>query len=33
MLTMMGVSIGKMIGVNLTVEDYTSWAYEKFKTK
>lgn len=33
MLTMMGVSIGKMIGVNLTIEDYTTWAYEKFKTK
>lgn len=33
MLTVMGVSIGRMIGVNVTVEDYTAWAYEKFKTK
>jgi len=33
MLTLMGVSIGRMIGINVTVEDYTSWAYEKFKTK
>ena len=33
MLTLMGVSIGRMIGVNVTVEDYTAWAYEKFKTK
>ena len=33
MLTLMGVSVGRMIGVNVTFEDYTSWAYEKFKTK
>jgi len=33
MLTLMGVSIGRMLGVNVTFEDYTSWAYEKFKTK
>ena len=33
MLTVMGVSIGRMIGVNVTFEDYTAWAYEKFKTK
>jgi Flp pilus assembly pilin Flp len=33
MLTLMGVSVGRMLGVNVTFEDYTSWAYEKFKTK
>ncbi|MEP7338696.1 MAG: hypothetical protein ABI977_13240, partial [Acidobacteriota bacterium] len=33
MLTLMGVSIGRMIGVNMTYEDYTTWAYEKFKIK
>lgn len=33
LLTLMGVSISRMIGVNVTFEDYSSWAYEKFKTK
>ena len=33
MLTLMGLSISRMIGVNATFEDYTAWAYEKFKTK
>lgn len=33
MLTLMGVSLSRMIGVNVTVQDYTTWAYEKFKTK
>ena len=33
MLTLMGLSISRMIGVNTTFEDYTAWAYEKFKTK
>ena len=33
-LTMMGLSISRVIGVSdVTVENYTSWAYEKFKTK
>jgi len=32
-LTLMGVSISRMIGVNVSVEEYTTWAYEKFKTK
>lgn len=34
MLTMMGMSISRMMGMNdITVQNYTSWAYEKFKTK
>lgn len=34
MLTLMGISIGRMIGVNdVTFEHYTEWAYEKFKSK
>lgn len=33
MLTLMGISVGRMIGVNMTYEDYTTWAYEKFKIK
>lgn len=33
MLTLMGISIGNMLGVSATVEEYTAWAYEKFKTK
>ncbi len=33
MLTVMGLSVSRMIGVNVTIEDYTLWAYEKFKTK
>ena len=33
MLTLMGVSIGRLVGINMTFEDYTIWAYEKFKTK
>lgn len=33
-LTLMGLSISRMIGVSdITVENYTSWAFEKFKTK
>lgn len=33
MLTLMGISISRMIGVNVTFDSYTSWAYEKFKNK
>lgn len=34
MLTMMGMSISRMMGMHdVTVQNYTSWAYEKFKTK
>jgi Flp pilus assembly pilin Flp len=34
MLTLMGISIGRMIGVNdVSFERYTEWAYEKFKSK
>ena len=33
LLTLMGISISRMIGVNVTVEDYSSWAYEKHKMK
>lgn len=32
-LTLMGVSLSRLVGVNMNVEDYTTWAYEKFKTK
>ncbi len=34
MLTMMGLSITRMMGVtDITVQNYTSWAFEKFRTK
>lgn len=34
MLTMMGLSISRMMGMSdVTVQNYTNWAYEKFKTK
>ena len=34
MLTMMGLSITRMMGVNdITVQNYTKWAFEKFQTK
>ena len=34
MLTMMGLSITRMMGVNdITVQSYTKWAFEKFQTK
>jgi Flp pilus assembly pilin Flp len=33
-MTMLGLSISRMIGMSdVTVENYTSWAYKKFKTK
>lgn len=33
MLTMMGLSISRMMGVSdVTVQNYTTWAYEKFRT-
>jgi Flp pilus assembly pilin Flp len=33
MLTMMGLSISRMMGLSdVTVQNYTSWAYEKFRT-
>lgn len=34
MLTMMGLSITRMIGMSdVTVQNYTSWAFEKFRAK
>lgn len=34
MLTMMGLSITRMMGVtDITVQNYTKWAYEKFSVK
>lgn len=34
MMTMLGLSISRMMGLSdVTVENYTHWAYEKFKTK
>lgn len=33
MLTLMGLSISHVLGVHITVENYTKWAYEKFSTK
>lgn len=33
-MTMLGLSISRMIGLSdVTVENYTNWAYEKFRTK
>ena len=33
-MTMLGLSISRMIGMSdVTVENYTNWAYEKFRTK
>ena len=33
MLTMMGLSISRMMGMSdVTVQNYTTWAYEKFRT-
>ena len=33
MLTMMGLSISRMMGMSdVTVQNYTNWAYEKFRT-
>ena len=33
MLTLIGISISRAIGVSVTVENYTNWAYEKFRVK
>jgi len=33
MLTLMGLSVSQMIGVQVTWDGYTQWAYEKFSTK
>ncbi|MGH9854800.1 MAG: Flp family type IVb pilin, partial [Blastocatellia bacterium] len=33
MLTLMGLSVSQMIGVQVTWDRYTQWAYEKFSTK
>jgi Flp pilus assembly pilin Flp len=34
MMTMMGLSISRMMGMSdVTVQNYTSWAFEKFRTK
>jgi Flp pilus assembly pilin Flp len=33
MLTLMGLSVGQMLGIQVTVESYTKWAYDKFSTK
>ena len=34
MLTMMGLSISRVFGMNqVTVENYTTWAVEKYRTK
>ncbi|HQR36457.1 MAG TPA: Flp family type IVb pilin [Blastocatellia bacterium] len=34
MLTLMGLSISRMMGMtDITVQNYTSWAYEKFRAK
>ena len=33
MMTMMGLSISRMMGMSdVTVQNYTSWAFEKFRT-
>jgi Flp pilus assembly pilin Flp len=32
-ITLMGLSISQMIGVQVTWDSYTEWAYEKFSTK
>lgn len=33
-MTMLGLSISRMLGMSdITVENYTTWAYEKFRTK
>ena len=31
-LTLMGVSLSRLVGVNMNVEDYTTWAYENLST-
>ncbi len=33
MITLMGLSIGQMVGIHVTWDSYTEWAYEKFSTK
>lgn len=33
MLTLMGLSLSQMLGVQVTWDRYTQWAYEKFSTK
>ena len=33
MLTLMGLSVSQMIGVHVTWDGYTQWAYDKFSTK
>ncbi len=34
MLTVMGMSISRMVGMSdITVQNYTNWAYEKFRVK
>jgi len=32
-LTLMGLSISQVVGVHVTWDSYTGWAYEKFSTK
>ncbi len=32
-LTLMGLSIGQMLGIQVTWDRYTEWAYDKFSTK
>jgi Flp pilus assembly pilin Flp len=33
MLTLMGLSLSQTLGVQVTWDGYTQWAYEKFSTK
>jgi Flp pilus assembly pilin Flp len=33
MLTLMGLSVSQMLGVQVTWEGYTEWAYRKFSPK
>lgn len=34
LITMMGLSISRMMGMNdITIENYYTWAYEKFRLK
>ncbi|MGH9855235.1 MAG: Flp family type IVb pilin [Blastocatellia bacterium] len=32
-LTLMGLSISQVVGIHVTWDSYTDWAYEKFGTK
>ncbi|MCI0558697.1 MAG: hypothetical protein MN733_09395 [Nitrososphaera sp.] len=32
-LTLMGLSISRVIGIHVTWDSYTEWAYEKYRTK